>query len=74
MVIPVTFPFHDVTSPAAHLHLDRTALLIIVALLATFGHVALAALPAYVPAIGTLSAAIVEETWTREEIRAFPTE
>ncbi|MCA1725855.1 MAG: hypothetical protein LC748_16720 [Thermomicrobia bacterium] len=38
MIIPVTFPFHDVTSPAAHLHLDRTALLIGVALLATFGH------------------------------------
>jgi O-antigen ligase len=74
MIIPVTFPFHDVTSPAAHLHLDRTALLIIIALLATLGHVALAALPAYVPAIGTLAAVIVEETWTREEIRAFPTE
>jgi O-antigen ligase len=74
MVIPVTFPFHDVTSPAAHLHLDRTALLIGIALLATLGHIALAALPAYVPAVGILAAAIVEETWTREEIRAFPTE
>ncbi|MCA1666915.1 MAG: O-antigen ligase family protein [Thermomicrobia bacterium] len=72
MVIPVTFPFHDVTSPAAHLHLDRTALLIGVALLATFGHVVLAALPAYLPAIGKLSAVVVEETWTRAEIRAFP--
>lgn len=74
MVIPVTFPFHDVASPAAHLHLDRTALLIGVALLAACGHVALAALPAYVPATGTLAAAIVEETWTREQIRAFPTD
>lgn len=74
MVIPVTFPFHDVTSPAAHLHLDRTALLIGVALLATFGHIVLASLPAYLPAIGKLSAVIVEETWTREEIRAFPAE
>jgi putative inorganic carbon (hco3(-)) transporter len=74
MVIPVTFPFHDVTSPAAHLHLDRTALLIVIAVLATFGHIALAALPAYLPALGTLAAAIVEERWTREEIRAFPTE
>jgi len=74
MVIPVTFPFHDVSSPTAHLHLDRTALLIGVALLATFGHVALAALPAYLPTIGGLSAAVVEETWTREEIRAFPAE
>jgi O-antigen ligase len=74
MVIPVTFPFHDVTSPAAHLHLDRTALLIGVALLATLGHVALAAIPAYLPAIGKLSAAVVEETWTRERVRAFPTD
>ncbi len=74
MVIPVTFPFHDVTSPAAHLHLDRTALLIGVVLLATFGHVVLAAIPAYLPAIGKLSAVVVEETWTREEIRAFPAE
>lgn len=74
MVIPVTFPFHDVTSPAAHLHLDRTALLIGVVLLAAFGHLFLAALPAYLPAMGKLSAAIVEETWTREEVRAFPTE
>ena len=40
MIIPVTFPFHDVASPAAHLHLDRTALLIGVTLLATLGHVA----------------------------------
>ncbi len=62
MIIPVTFPFHDVTSPAAHLHLDRTALLIGVALLATFGHVVLAAIPAYLPAIGKLSAAVVEGT------------
>jgi len=74
MIIPVTFPFHDVTSPAAHLHLDRTALLIGVALLATFGHVFLAAIPAYLPTVGKLSAAVVEETWTREEIRAFPAE
>ncbi|MDQ6834156.1 MAG: hypothetical protein M3008_12215, partial [Chloroflexota bacterium] len=74
MIIPVTFPFHDVTSPAAHLHLDRTALLISVALLATFGHTALRAIPAYLPTIGRLSSAVVEETWTREEIRAFPAE
>ncbi|MHB8648526.1 MAG: O-antigen ligase family protein, partial [Thermomicrobiales bacterium] len=74
MVIPVTFPFHDVTSPATHLHLDRTALLIGVALLATFGHIMLAAIPAYLPAIGKLSAAVVEERWTREEVRAFPAE
>ncbi len=74
MVIPVTFPFHDVASPAAHLHLDRTALLIGVALLATLGYVVLAAIPAYLPAIGKMSAAVVEERWTREEIRAFPAE
>src|SRR5438270_5214303 len=43
MIVPVTFPFHDVTSPGAHLHLDRTALLISVALLAAMGHVLLAA-------------------------------
>ncbi len=71
-VIPVTFPFHDVTSPGTHLHLDRTMLLIIVALLATAGHVALAALPAFLPIVGKWSAVVVEETWTREEIRTLP--
>lgn len=74
MVIPVTFPFHDVTSPATHLHLDRTALLIVVALLAAVGHVVLAAAPVFLPAVGKVSAAVVEKTWTREEIRALPTE
>src|SRR5437660_11700858 len=65
MIVPVTFPFHDVASPAAHLHLDRAALLIGVALLATFGHVALAALPAYMPALDKWAAVIVREPWPR---------
>ena len=74
MIVPVTFPFHDVTSPVRHLHLDRTALLLTVALLATVGHVALAVLPAVLPTVSKAAEAMVGETWTRDEIRAFPTD
>lgn len=74
MVIPVTFPFHDVGSPGTHLHLDRTVLLIVVALLATLAHGVLAAAPAFLPAVGKWSGVLVEETWTRDDLRALPAE
>jgi O-antigen ligase len=73
-IIPVTFPFHDVGSPSTHLHLDRTALLIIVACLAALAHATIAALPAFVPAVSGKwpEAVIGERAWTRTELRALP--
>lgn len=74
-IIPATFPFHDAVSPGAHLRLDRTALLIIVGVLAAAGHLALKSAPAIVPALGKWSATMLgDETWTRADLRALPNE
>jgi len=71
-VIPVSFPFYDAVSPVTHLRLDRSALLVTVALIATAGHVLLAIAPTFAPGITRFATAIVGETWTHAEVRALP--
>lgn len=73
-VIPVTFPFYEVTSPTG-LRLDRTMLLIAVAGAAVVARVALLALPAILPAVSRWPEAVVgEQAWTRADLRALPTD
>lgn len=73
-IVPISFPFYDAVSPVTHLRLDRTALLLAVALIAATGHLLLAGVPAFVPGLARFATAIAGETWTREEVRSLPTE
>ncbi len=73
-MIPVSFPFYDAVAPVTQLRLDRTALLLGVALIAAVGHLLLASAPAFIPGLTRLAAAIAGETWTRDEVRALPAE